>query len=218
MCPQILLIVLLGYLVGSIPFSYLIARGVKGIDLRKVGSGNVGASNVAREVGRVYGLLAGILDFGKSAAVALVLRALGYPITCQVAAGLAAVAGHNWTVFLRFSGGRGIAATLGLYLVLIPRLLLPALAIVAFFGLVLRETALGVLLMLLAIAAATLVPALNPYGPWATALAWIALGMAVLRRVQFVVHDRRQGRPLGRALWNRLLYDTAEKQKLPPVP
>ncbi len=218
MRPQVLLITFLGYLIGSIPFSFLIARWVKGIDLRRVGSGNVGASNVAREVGLVYGLIAGILDFGKSAAYALALRALGYPVEIQVLGGLAAVAGHNWTVFLRFSGGRGIAATLGLYLVLIPKLLVPGLLLVAFFGLVLRETALGVLIMLLALAAATLIPALSPYGPWARLLTWGALLLAVIRRLQFVVQDRRQGRPLFRSLWNRLLYDAGEKQKLPPVP
>ncbi len=218
MRPQVLFIALLGYLVGSIPFSYLIARWVRGIDLRRVGSDNVGASNVAREVGLIYGLVAGILDFGKSAAFALLLRALGYPIQVQMLGGLAAVAGHNWTVFLRFSGGRGIAATLGLYLVLIPRLLLPGLLIVAFFSLVLRETALGILVMLLSLAVATLVPALNPYGSWATVLTWTALAMAVIRRIQFVTEDRRRGRPFVRALWNRLLYDAGEKRKLPPVP
>lgn len=99
------------YLIGSLPFSYLVAR-LKRIDIRQHGSGNVGATNVTRVVGVGYGLLALLGDVGKGAVAAWLTGALGVPLWLS---GFAVV-GHNWSLFLRFTGGKGVATTVGLLL------------------------------------------------------------------------------------------------------
>jgi glycerol-3-phosphate acyltransferase PlsY len=116
------LILLAAYLIGSIPFSYLVARW-RGVDVRKVGSGNVGATNVMRSAGKAAGLLAFLLDALKGAGAAV----LGYNLcgreNCQemaAAAAAAAVLGHVYPVWLRFKGGKGVATGAGAFLPLCP--------------------------------------------------------------------------------------------------
>jgi len=99
-----------GYLLGSIPFGFLVARAVRGVDVRAAGSGNTGATNVARLVGVGPGLLVLALDAGKGA-LAVVLAREFAPLSprVQALAGLAAVAGHVAPVWLGFRGGKGVA-------------------------------------------------------------------------------------------------------------
>jgi glycerol-3-phosphate acyltransferase PlsY len=99
------------YLIGSLPFSYVVAR-LKNIDIRQHGSGNVGATNVTRVVGVGYGALALVGDVGKGVVAAWVASLLNAPLWLS---GLAVV-GHNWSIFLKFTGGKGVATTLGLLL------------------------------------------------------------------------------------------------------
>ncbi len=99
------------YLVGSLPFSYLVAR-LKRIDIRQHGSGNVGATNVTRVVGAGYGAIALIGDVGKGIFAAWLVGFLGAPLWLS---GLAVV-GHNWSIWLKFTGGKGVATTMGLLL------------------------------------------------------------------------------------------------------
>src|SRR5947207_9147515 len=101
-----------GYLVGSIPTAYIIARFIKGIDIRTVGSGNVGGSNVAIQVGRLPSLATVLFDMIKGALVVAILRSAGLSHTAQMAAGIAAVVGHNWPLWLRCVGGRGSATAM----------------------------------------------------------------------------------------------------------
>lgn len=105
-----------GYLIGSIPFTQMVARWRKGIDLREVGSRNVGGMNAMRNVGWGWGLLAGTADFFKGIAALAVARALGAPDPLYLLAGLAALAGHNYPIWLGFRGGKGIAVGLGVAL------------------------------------------------------------------------------------------------------
>ncbi|HEY6099418.1 MAG TPA: glycerol-3-phosphate 1-O-acyltransferase PlsY [Anaeromyxobacter sp.] len=106
------------YLLGSIPFSYLVARR-KGIDVRTVGSGNVGATNVMRSAGRAAGLSAFALDFLKgSLATWLALRMAGP--TVAAAAAVTAVLGHMYPVWLSFKGGKGVATGAGAFLPILP--------------------------------------------------------------------------------------------------
>jgi len=98
------------YLIGSIPFSYLLVRLVAGVDLRTVGSGNVGATNVGRVLGRRYYFLALVLDLGKGLLAGGLARLWGLPLPLAALA----VVGHNWSVFLRGRGGKGVATTMGL--------------------------------------------------------------------------------------------------------
>lgn len=102
-----------GYLLGSIPFSYLLARAVKGIDLRQYGSGNVGGSNVGVWLGLWATVVAGLSDVLKAAIPVWLALRLGWGLPVALATGLAAVIGHSWSLYLGFSGGRGLSAWLG---------------------------------------------------------------------------------------------------------
>ena len=107
-------IILAAYLWGGIPSSYLVARYLKGIDIREYGSGNVGASNVSEHVGKGIGLLLGTFDcLGKGTLPVVALSLMDQSMAVRVAAGLAAVTGHNWSPYIRFTGGRGVATAIG---------------------------------------------------------------------------------------------------------
>jgi len=114
-------IVILGaYLLGAIPFGWILGRTRGDLDLRSVGSGNIGATNVARSVGAWAGVLTLGLDVGKGvAAVWGAGRLLGQP-GAAIVAGMAAIAGHVFPVYLAFKGGKGVATGLGVFLVLEP--------------------------------------------------------------------------------------------------
>ncbi len=113
--------IIIGYLLGSIPSVYIAARLATGKDIRKMGGGNVGGLNLYREVGPWPALPAGIVDLGKgTAAVAIAYWLLDLPPLFVLLAGLAAVVGHNWMVFLKFSGGKGMGATIGALAILFP--------------------------------------------------------------------------------------------------
>lgn len=126
--PAFIVIVVAAYFLGSIPTGYLVGRA-KGIDIRTVGSGNIGATNVMRALGKPAGIAVLLLDALKGyAAVAWVcpsvLKMFNGPAaeveTLSVIAGIAAVLGHNYTCWLKFKGGKGIATSAGAYLALAP--------------------------------------------------------------------------------------------------
>ncbi len=105
------------YMWGGIPTSYLVARMRHGIDIRTVGSGNVGASNLMKTSGWKLGSLIGAFDsLGKGMAPILLAKLVGLDIWTQMAMGLALVAGHNWAPYLRLTGGRGVSVTIGVVL------------------------------------------------------------------------------------------------------
>lgn len=104
---------LVSYLLGSIPFTQIIAKLVKNVDLRKVGSHNVGGRNLTRQLGLVWGIVGGAGDVAKGAAAMLAAEALGAPYPVRLLNGLAAVAGHNWPVWLNFQGGKGVLTAIG---------------------------------------------------------------------------------------------------------
>lgn len=112
---------LCSYLIGSIPFGLLIARSACGIDPRTGGSGNVGATNVARLCGFKWGVATLVLDAAKGAlAVAVMAHVLKQPPLLVGAAGLCAILGHLYSVFLRFHGGKAVATTVGIFLTIAP--------------------------------------------------------------------------------------------------
>jgi glycerol-3-phosphate acyltransferase PlsY len=110
----------IGYLLGSIPCAYLIGRLVKGVDIRKVGGGNVGTVNTMREIGTLPGLGVFLADMAKGALAVLIAQWLGLHLYWVFAVGLMAVVGHNWPVWLRFKGGQGLATTMGVLAVFSP--------------------------------------------------------------------------------------------------
>lgn len=119
---RILFAIVLSYLLGSIPVGYIICRVTKGIDVRTRGSGNVGATNVSRIAGKMPGIITLILDILKGVAAVTLIPMLVGPATdvLRVICAIGVVAGHNWTVFLRFRGGKGVAASAGVFLGLMP--------------------------------------------------------------------------------------------------
>ncbi len=117
------------YLVGSVPFSVLVVRALKGIDVRAVGSGNPGATNAMRVIGALPALAVLALDFGKGLAPVAVGQWLGAPASVLAALGLAAVGGHVFPLFLGFSGGKGVATAAGALAALAPLAAAGALAV-----------------------------------------------------------------------------------------
>ncbi len=121
------------YLLGAFPSAYVIGRFVKGIDIREHGSGNVGASNVLRVVGKKWGFLVLALDILKGFLSVTLVASFFYArdpafskLFYALLVGIAAVSGHNWTVFLNFRGGKGVATSLGVGLGLLPKAALSA--------------------------------------------------------------------------------------------
>jgi acyl phosphate:glycerol-3-phosphate acyltransferase len=120
----VLILVIISYLLGSICFGKIIARMARGVDISDIGSQNVGATNVAREIGLKWGFLTLVLDSLKGflpTAAAFVLHKGDFnPETVASVCGLAAFIGHNYSIFLKFKGGKGVATALGVFLVLCP--------------------------------------------------------------------------------------------------
>ena len=124
---------ILAYLIGSIPTSYIFARLLKGLDITKHGSGNVGATNVFRVVGKVPAIFVLLIDILKGAIAVLVLSGMFFNNTIGVNLGLElyrillgtfVISGHVWSIFLKFKGGKGVATTAGVLLALSPKVLI----------------------------------------------------------------------------------------------
>jgi acyl phosphate:glycerol-3-phosphate acyltransferase len=118
--PWIITALAISYLIGSIPWAYIFVRLIKNQDIRKLGSGNVGATNAARVLGKPLGILILVLDTLKGFVVVLFLgdllitrQSVFSPEILRILLGVAAILGHSWTVFLNFKGGKGVATTLG---------------------------------------------------------------------------------------------------------
>ncbi|ADL12572.1 glycerol-3-phosphate 1-O-acyltransferase PlsY [Acetohalobium arabaticum] len=124
-------VILISYLLGSIPFGLIITRLVKGVDIREYGSGNIGATNAYRVMGFGMGIMVALCDIGKGyISVFIAQQVFGSQAALiLILAGLAAIAGHNWPIFLKFDGGRGVATSVGVLISLLPKAVL-----IAFFA------------------------------------------------------------------------------------
>ena len=142
--PVLWLLVLAGYLLGSIPFGYLLVRVQSGGDIRAMGSGNIGATNVARTAGWSIGVATLILDAAKGFfAVWLIGHFSDGNIRFMMYAGLAAILGHVFPVWLKFSGGKGVATALGVFLVICWPAVAVAVAVFAIVVMFWRYVSLG---------------------------------------------------------------------------
>ena len=167
-----------GYAIGSVPFAYLVARRRRGLDIRTVGSGNVGAANVQRTAGSRAALLTAVLDAAKGAVPVLAVRAAGGSVLAQAVTGVAAVVGHAYPVWLRMRGGKGVSTTLGACLVWMPSVAATALVVFVVTVRVSRMVSLGSVL-----AAIVIGPLAFAWGaPRATALALCAAGGLIVFR------------------------------------
>jgi glycerol-3-phosphate acyltransferase PlsY len=197
------------YLLGSMPSAYLVARWRRGIDIRQYGSGNVGASNVLAVVSKRWSIVVTIFDIGKGALMVWIAQLLGLGVAQQATVGLAAVIGHNWPVFLRFQGGRGIFTSLGIIAVLEPWLGLIALVFPYLFAPI-RQLSLGVGLALV-ILPITSWFASQPLGiaePLPVTISLIVLVLIVMvRRLSAPRSPLSASVSTGELIINRILFD-----------
>jgi glycerol-3-phosphate acyltransferase PlsY len=157
----LLCIPIAAYILGSIPFGLLLTKLFGGADVRKVGSGNIGATNVARVAGTLPGILTLLLDAAKGAAAVLLAERLSNgSATWMMIAGFAALVGHCFPIWLNFKGGKGVATAAGLFLVLCPLAFLAAILLFILVVVFWRYVSLG------SIAAAAAMPLLI-YFLWA---------------------------------------------------
>jgi glycerol-3-phosphate acyltransferase PlsY len=142
------LILLLAYIIGSIPFGYLLVRLKTGEDVRSMGSGNIGATNVLRTTGRWIAVVTLVLDIAKGFfAVWLMARYAGDSRLWMSAAALAVMAGHAYPVFLKFHGGKAVASFIGAFLYLTPAPLAAALVLFAIVAIPTRHVSMGSIVM-----------------------------------------------------------------------
>jgi len=196
------LIVAGSYLAGSIPVAQLVARYTKDLDLRDVGSGNVGASNVWQSVERWLVVPVGLAQIAQGLAGVLVARLTGHDAGVQALAGVAAVLAHDWNPWLGFTGGRGVGQTIGVLL----GLSWPSLGV--FIGVSLLGVASGWIPQFVALALFA-----APFGEIffgdSAAAAWGAFALAVIAMAKRVLANARPGPELPRpGVWlTRLVYD-----------
>ena len=149
------LVLLVGYLLGSIPSAVIISRRVAGVDIRELGDGNMGARNVKRSIGWRPAIVVATMDFSKGALAVLLAQRIGLDVGWQVASGASALVGHGFPVFAGFRGGQGLATTLGALLPLAPPATAVGLGVYAVAYLITRHSDLsagigvGLLFMLL---------------------------------------------------------------------
>jgi acyl phosphate:glycerol-3-phosphate acyltransferase len=139
----------LSYLLGSVPFGLIIGK-LRGVDIRTQGSGNIGATNVFRCVGKPWGTAAFILDFlkgyGATALIPLLVETLtqeAFSVNLRLVCGILAILGHNYPIFLKFKGGKGIATSAGVLAGIAPLVILPAIGAWLLLFLTTRYVSLG---------------------------------------------------------------------------
>ncbi len=205
-----ILLVLGAYLVGSMPAAYLVAKWSRGIDIRQYGSGNVGAANVLSIVSKRWSIPVTVFDIGKGALTVWVAKLLFPDIPAyQITVGIFTVIGHNWPIFLRFKGGRGVFTTLGVTTMLSPKLGLIIL-VMPYTLAPLRQVALGVTLALVSL----------PFFSWFLSqpldiearlpitIGFVALALIVLsRRLIAPRTPLSESVPPVELFFNRLLFD-----------
>lgn len=167
--------VIIAYLLGSFPSAYIVTRLKTDKDIRKLGGGNAGARNVFREVGLKAAIPVAFFDIAKGvAAVIIAHRLLNVPLhepqVFVLAAGLAAVAGHMWSVYLKFTGGNGLAATIGVLVILMPWELLIVLGLMFILTAITRNPVLSLNISLLSL----------PISGWFLEKSWLPVAFTIL--------------------------------------
>ena len=201
-----------GYLLGSISVSYLVARVVKGIDLRIVGTGTLGASNVWHQVGKGWVYPVVLFDFFAKGVSPVALSGIGLGLGPEVQAGAAllAIIGHNWSIFLRFQGGRGVTPLLGV-LFAFPIICLHDIpiglvlfSIIALGGWGITRNAPVWILV-----STTLLPIWALLFNESLPLVWLNIGILTILVLKRLTSNfgPEAGSGFSRLFWNRLLYD-----------
>lgn len=192
--------IVIAYLLGTLPTGYLLTRYIAGVDLRSIGSGGTGATNAQRALGTRWGVIVLVVDLLKGAAAVLVARWLDASDMSVALAGVAAVGGHCWPVWLRFRGGKGVATGAGAAFAISPwtLLLIPVMVIPiattrwVSLGSVMAAVATPVLFTILAIVGIT---------PWSAVVFGVGAGAMIVYRHRSNIDRLRAGteRKLGRS-------------------
>lgn len=181
----IIFLILFSYVLGSVPTGYLMGRWLKGVDIRRVGSGNPGATNVFRSIGKTAGVATLIIDMAKGWGPVFLALHLSQGSAVPIVCGLMTVVGHTWSMFLNFNGGKGVATSAGVFWALLP---IPTAAAFAAFGLgvaISKHISVGSLA-----GAAVLGPvALWMDGP--SARSYLALGLGLLIIIRHIPNIKR---------------------------
>ena len=175
--------IIIAYLLGSIPFAYIVTRLVSGKDIRQLGSGNVGGNNVFQEIGWKAAIPTAIFDVGKGAAAVAIahwlLKAPLYePQLFVLLAGIAAVAGHMWPIYLKFTGGNGLSATIGALAILLPWELLIVIGLLLILTAITRNLVLSVNISLLSM----------PISAWFLEREWLYVGFCIILIIMLVLN------------------------------
>ena len=200
-------LILVAYLLGSVPVSYLVAKWFRGIDLRQYGTGQVGGGNLWRLTSWRLALPVGLFDLSKGLVMVWVAQLVGLDITQQLVVGLAAIIGHNWSIFLRLSGGRGVGTAIGVIIILplindmTPWVMVTFLAILIIGTIIIRSSPLPVLVAAVAL----------PLVSWFQEPLSVTLGFLAILLI-IVIKRLTAPRPAsaaskGELLLNRLIFD-----------
>ncbi len=144
-------LIVVSYLIGGIPTAYIATRLLTGQDIRQLGDRNPGAANVFRNVSPKAGMLVGIVDIAKGAAVIVLVRGLADSTALEMSAGAAVLVGHNWPVYLGMRGGRGAATAIGVLLGLLPVLAIPVGAVTLLILFLKRKAILAIAFFLISV-------------------------------------------------------------------
>lgn len=214
---KFVLLIIAGYLLGSIPLSYLSGRA-RGIDIKKQGTQQVGAGNLWRTTSRKLGFFVGVYDFLKGGLMVYFAWLAGLSAGYQLFTGIAVIVGHNWPVFLRFHGGRGIATALGL-IIIMPSLNSPLITswpLIVFFGVafavlfIVHRTPVPILIGLLTLPATSAIV----HEPFRMTMGYSALVLIIIiKRLTAQPNTEAVKSDMGRVMLNRLLFDRDIKDR-----
>ena len=208
---QFILLIIGSYLLGSVPAAYLAVKWSRGVDIRKQGTGKVGAANVLSTGPKWLAVLVAFFDIGKGALCVWVAQLLELNAVQQVTAGIFVIIGHNWPVFLRFRGGRGVFTSLGVITVLSPLLGLYTLVMPYLFA-PFRLVALGVFFAYISVPT----PAWFLHEPLAiegedalpvTLGLVVVISIGLFKRLLIPRTTLSKSIPLGELIINRMLFD-----------
>jgi len=203
MALEFILLLIAAYLIGSIPMAYLVVKYRYGVDIRRYGSHQSGATNLFRNFSKLWGLLVFFIDAGKGILLVWITSQLGMGIAQQVAVGIAVVVGHNWPIFLHFNAGRGLATTIGVAFFLLP-VSIPGFLFCALFTLILGNSPLP---LLVAVASLPITSALIGKPLELTLGLTLLFLMMVIRRLTAPKNERSRLVSTRELLVNRLFFD-----------
>ena len=203
------LLCIASYLLGSVPAAYLLVKWFYGIDIRKHGTGKIGASNVLRVASKWLAIPVAIFDIGKGALMVWAAQLLELGAAAQVTVGIITIIGHNWPIFLRFKGGRGVFTSLGVITILSPWLGLIIFVMPYLFAPI-RQVAFGVFLDLVSLPFLSwfLSQPLGIEDKLPITLGFVAMALiGLLTRLLTPRTELSKSVPLCELIINRLLFD-----------